>query len=135
MQARRTRQALPVGVGCVRARCKQLSKRENFKIKIRLKQEEQDKDYAIAKARSEGLFGSAYGGSWSSHQNAEKLTSCCRPIVQLIQLHSRITNGFGCVQFQCEVNKEWSRKAVDSTSVSYKLFRIVSSFLSINIIF
>lgn len=121
--------------GCVRARCKQLSERENFKIKIRLKQEGQDKEHEIAKAGSEGLFGSAYGGPWSSHQNVEKLTSCYPPIVQLIQVHSHITNGFGCLQFQCEINKEQSRKTVGSTSVSCKLFRIVSLFLSINIIF
>lgn len=114
--------------GCVRTRCKQLSKRENFKIKIRLKQEEQDKEYEIAKAGNEGLFCSAYGGSWSSHQYGEKVTSCYRPVVQLIQLHSHITNGFGCLQFQCEVNKEWSRKVVYPIPVSYKLFRIVSLF-------
>jgi hypothetical protein len=114
--------------GYVRARCKQLSKRENFKIKIRLKQEEQDEEYQIAKAGNEGLFCSAYGGSWSTHQNDEKVTSCYRPIVQLIKLHSHITNGFGCLQFQCGANKEWSRKAVDRISVSYKLFRIVSLF-------
>jgi len=47
----------------IRTRCKQLEKRENFKIKIRLKQEEQDKGSEITQAGSEVLLCSACGGS------------------------------------------------------------------------
>jgi hypothetical protein len=71
-------------VGC-HSRCKQLQKRENFKIKIRHKQRGQDKENVITEAGSEGLFRSACGRSWRSQFSDDERTSATTDLENLVE--------------------------------------------------